>query len=227
MWAGWSAYAEGVRDVLNLKELSCWNKYQIWEDASKEGGFRYMHEEFCIVSDFPEILKIDERNRPHNEHGPSHRWRDGFEIYHLHGVRFPKELYLKVISREMEIKDILAIQDIDQRTQAMKFAKSGIREFYKAENGECIDELVKLDKNGSPVKYELWKIPKGNTFNKDVHFMIYDCPSARERGEKREYTKGVPPLKTIAECMAWGMSDDIFQLQPEEFLRLIPLEHES
>lgn len=48
-----------------------------------------MHEEFCLVSDFPEVLRVDEQNRPHCETGPSHRWRDGFAIYHWHGVRVP------------------------------------------------------------------------------------------------------------------------------------------
>jgi hypothetical protein len=50
-----------------------------------------MHEEFCIVSDFPEILKTDAEHRPHCENGPSHRWRDGWELYHWHGVRVPDE----------------------------------------------------------------------------------------------------------------------------------------
>ena len=57
--------------------------------------------------------------------------------------------------------------------------------------------------------------------------MIYNCPSAIKKGEHKEYTKGVPALKTIAECMAWGMSDDTYILKPEVWQKLIPLEHES
>ena len=48
-----------------------------------------MHPEFCMVSDFPEVLTVDERNRPHNSTGPSHRWADGWELHHWHGVRVP------------------------------------------------------------------------------------------------------------------------------------------
>ena len=54
-----------------------------------EGGFRVMHEEFCIVCDRPEVLSVDDRNRPHSEVGPSHRWRDGFSLHYWHGVRVP------------------------------------------------------------------------------------------------------------------------------------------
>src|SRR3990167_1554012 len=227
MWAYFMPYAEAMRDVIGLTGLDCWKKYQSWEDSSREGGFRFMHKKFCIVSDFPEKLTIDEKNRPHNEHGPSHRWRDGFEIYSIHGVLFPKNLYLKIISREMGMADILKIADIDQRVQAMKFAKNGVRDFYKSENGKMIDMFYKKDKNEREIRYELWEIPSGKTFNKAVHFMVYECPSAKLHGEQREYAKGVPPFRTVAECMAWGMSDDVHTLTQEEWKKLVPLEHES
>lgn len=227
MWAAFPAYAEAMRDVISLAGLPVWGKYQAWEDAAKEGGFRFMHEEFCIVSDFPEVLTVDDQNRAHNEHGPSHRWRDGFEIYHLHGVRFPKELYRKVVSREMDMSDILAIKDIDQRVQAMKFAKNGLRDFYKSQNGKMIDHYVKMDAKGRPVNYELWQIPQGDIFSQTVHFAIYNCPSAIERGEQREYTKGVPAFSTVAECMAWGMSNDENILTAEKWKQLTPLLEEA
>ena len=88
MWAGFPAYIEAMRDVLGL-DLPEYKKYQPWEDCAKHGGFRYIHEKFCIVSDFPEYIKLDDRGRPHCETGPSHRWRDGFSIYSWHGVQIP------------------------------------------------------------------------------------------------------------------------------------------
>jgi hypothetical protein len=57
--------------------------------------------------------------------------------------------------------------------------------------------------------------------------MIYNCPSAMERGENREYTKGVPAVKTVAEAMAWGMSSDEYSLDPEQWKKLIPLLNEA
>jgi hypothetical protein len=50
-----------------------------------------MHSEFCIVSDFPDVLKVDDDNLPHCSDGPSHHWRDGFAVYFWHGVRVPKQ----------------------------------------------------------------------------------------------------------------------------------------
>ena len=48
-----------------------------------------MHEEFCLVSDFPELIRIDDQGRPHCADGPSHRWRDGWELFHWHGTVVP------------------------------------------------------------------------------------------------------------------------------------------
>jgi len=93
MWAGWDAYITAFRDVLGLR-LPEHEKYAPWEACATEGGFRFMHAKFCLVSDRPEILETDERHRPHSDVGPSHRWRDGWSLYHIHGVRVPAHVVL-------------------------------------------------------------------------------------------------------------------------------------
>jgi hypothetical protein len=90
MWASYDCYLSAMRDVIGLR-LPVHDKYHWWEQAAIHGAFRVMHEEFCIVSDFPEVLRVDDQNRPHCESGPSHRWRDGWSLYHWHGVRIPAE----------------------------------------------------------------------------------------------------------------------------------------
>ena len=90
MSVGYNAYLAAARDVLGLR-LPEHENYAYLEQADIHGGFRVMHPEFCIVSDFPEFIHVDEQNRPHCETGPSHRWRDGWSIYHWHGTRIPAE----------------------------------------------------------------------------------------------------------------------------------------
>ena len=109
MWASFCAYAEAMRDVLKLK-LPQFEKYQAWEDAAIHGGFRVMHPEFCIVSDFPAEIHVDEQNRPHNDHGPSHRWRDGWALYHVHGVRVDDWI--------VEHPERITVQAIESETNA-------------------------------------------------------------------------------------------------------------
>ena len=88
MWCPYDCYLTAFRDILGL-DLPSHTAYAHWEQAAIHGGFRAMHKEFCIVSDFPEILCTDEQNRPHCANGPSHRWRDGWSLYYWHGVRIP------------------------------------------------------------------------------------------------------------------------------------------
>ena len=93
MWASYICYLTSFRDLgyLNLKEYEVLKHY---EDAA-EGGFRVMHEEFCLVCDTPEILKKDENNQAHCDDGPSHRWRDGWSLYHIHGVRVTAQIVMR------------------------------------------------------------------------------------------------------------------------------------
>jgi hypothetical protein len=72
-----------------------------------------MHEKFCIVSDFPDKLKVDERNRPHCEDGPSHRWRDGWSIYHLRGVVVTRQIVEQ--PQTLTIEQIRAEQNAEVR----------------------------------------------------------------------------------------------------------------
>ena len=85
----WMSYIAAYRDVLNLDipELQLVEPY---ERCTKEGSFRSMHEDFCIVSDFPKSIMINANNQAHNATGPTHVWRDGWELYHWNGVAVPK-----------------------------------------------------------------------------------------------------------------------------------------
>ena len=86
-WSGYAAYISFFRHVVNLP--IDYSKWMHWETAA-EAGPRVMHEKFCFVSERPEVLLVDEQNRPHCEDGPFCRWRDGWALYSWHGVRTPQ-----------------------------------------------------------------------------------------------------------------------------------------
>jgi len=90
----WVAYLSFFRHVAKLK-LPQYEKFQHYENAAIHGGPRIMHAEFCMISDRPEILTVDEQIRPHNDTGPFCRWRDGTALYSIHGVRVPA--YVSVV----------------------------------------------------------------------------------------------------------------------------------
>ena len=136
MWAGYDSYVTAARDVLGLR-LQEHKKYKTWEQCAIEGGFRTMHDEFCMVSDFPERILVDAQNRPHCDNGPSHRWRDGWSLYHVHGVRVPDWL--------IESPQELSAAKIDAETNAeirrVMLDRFGTERYMRETNAEVVAQL--------------------------------------------------------------------------------------
>jgi hypothetical protein len=139
----------------------------------------------------------------HSDTKPAIQWKDGTGIYFLNGVNFPKELWEKAIGRKMSFKEVMGIQDIDQRTQAMAYCPP--MDFLK-ENGKLLDK----SKRGN----ELWFIPKG-LFRIDAYFLYYKCPSTG-----KGYLSGIEPKigeqKSADNAMAWKLS-----LSPSDYFNLL------
>jgi hypothetical protein len=87
-WSGWDSFLSFFRHVVKL-DID-YSKYDAWETLSLHSGPRAVHAEFCIISDRPDVLLVDDQNRPHCDTGPFCRWRDGSALYSIHGVRVPK-----------------------------------------------------------------------------------------------------------------------------------------
>lgn len=119
-----------------------------WEQCAIHGGFRVLHPEFCIVSDFPEFIKVDRANRPHCENGPSHRWRDGWSLYHWHGVVIPAEW---VTGLPPSAKEALTWENIEQRRAACeiigwnKILKELDAKTINADGDEEIGTLIEVE----------------------------------------------------------------------------------
>src|SRR3990167_423590 len=142
MWAYYESYLSACRDVLglHLKEHAA---YAHWEQAAIHGGFRIMHPEICMVSDFPEIIRKDAQNRPHCADGPSHRWRDGWELYHWHGVAVSRHW---IMGREfVDVAEILREENTEKRRAGMEIFSSA-----RAQPNPAIGTLLRADLPGAP-----------------------------------------------------------------------------
>lgn len=199
MWIAWDSYLTAARDILGLR-LPSHGAYKYWEDAAIHGGFRVLHPEFCIVSDFPEVLKVDDQNRPHCETGPSHRWRDGWSLYHWHGTVVPEEWIEDRASLTPEIA--LKWENIEQRRAACEIL--GWAKVLAALKGETID------KDDDPEIGEL--IEASIPGSGKERFLRVLC------GTKREFVLPVPrEMKTALQANAWTFGfDDMRQFfKPE------------
>jgi len=144
-WPWRCVFGTFFRDIAKLP--ADWDKFTPWEEAARYGSIRYMHPKFTIVSDCPEILRLDEQGRPHCVDGPSHRWRDGFEFYHLWGVRVPAK-YALTPAIEINPKEVLLEKNVEVRTAVIK--KCGFQHFLNHLNAKQISkndnaELIEFD----------------------------------------------------------------------------------
>ena len=115
----------------------------------------------------------------------------------------------------MPFEKILAIEDIDQRTQAMKFGDP--KKFLAHTKAKKLDERMKFTPDGKPIQYTLYKISRGAIFTEDAYYVLYDCPSTA-----RVYMSGAMPCKTVGEALAWK-----FGITVEEWMALEPMKTES
>lgn len=216
MWSPHHAYYEAMRDVIGLTGLGCWEKYKAWEECGKLGGFRVMHKDFCLVSEFPETLKVDKNNRPHCDTGPSHRWRDGFEIYHLNGIRVPKWL---VMTDAGKISAELALTEKNVDIQREIIRKVGAERMLKACNARTLDVFVD-NHSGGGNKYKLMEMKIGSIYRKYLYFEHASLPGVW-------YAHPVAPgIKKAIHARAWmigvGEVEEIENKDDGELQKYLP-----
>jgi len=90
-WAGWGSYISFFRDIAKL-DLPEYQNWKHWEALELHSGIRIVHKDFCIISDRPEFIKMNEYNRPHCVDGPFKKYRDGWSLYYINGVAVDREL---------------------------------------------------------------------------------------------------------------------------------------
>ena len=230
MWAAFDSFLVAARDVLGLELKSHYN-YSFWEHAAREGGFRVMHKEFCIVSNFPSQIHKDDQNRPHNDSGPSHEWRDGWKLYHIHGVRIPSW----IMENPEQINPSKIDSEGNSEVRRVMIEKFGTERYLK----EGKSKLISSDNYGRLWKKEvtddesivmvelLNSTPESDgslsvseaikTFGKDAQ-VNHDGLMMRLGGVPsglrfKSYFLRVPPTsKTAKEAVAWT-----FDLEEEEY----------
>ena len=162
-WSGWTCFLSFFKNVVGL-DID-YSKYVHYEKANIHGSWRFMHEKFCIISDRPSKLTVDEENRPHSYQGPYIEWRDGTALYAIHGVRVP--MWIAETKAEEFTKDmILSEENADYRRCIVQ--KIGIEKTVELLGAEVIDtyessvggqyELLAIDYTGTGEKRPFLKM---------------------------------------------------------------------
>jgi hypothetical protein len=150
----------------------------------------------CIVVEMPTEIhrEATERRALHSVSGPAIKFGDGYQMHSLWGVRFDAELFERVTQRQIKAKDVLKIENMEQRMAALKFlgAESVLAAF---------DSKIVAEERG----YKLHAI---SGLTDEIEYALqYECPSTA-----RGYVSFVPPeigkTKDALAAVAWKFGLD-------------------
>ena len=151
-----------------------------FKTLTRAGGYDIIQlKGVCIVIEMPTELHREAplNGRLHCTTGPSIKFGDGYELYHLWGVRFEKDLFEKVTHKKLTPQEIITIPNIEHRMCAMKF--------YGDELDIPEDSCKLLKEEGG---YKLFSIQLNPEIKEKDYFLKYSCPSTG-----RKYLSFVDP----------------------------------
>jgi hypothetical protein len=185
-WSGPLGMYEFFREVAQLD--MDWAPWLPWRDLCKHSGPRFETEHFVVVCDRPELLCLDEDNRPHSLEGPACRWRDGAAYYAVHGVYVPGWV--------VELPEAITLAHIDDEENAevrrVMIDQFGVGKY--ADAGETVDKWH--DEKGGPMRL-LRRIVPGQ--EEPVQFLQMTNSTPNPDGTVKQYWVRVDP--EIVSCM--------------------------
>ena len=131
----------------------------------------------------------------HNSNGPSIKYKNDFELYHLNGVKVTKDI-IKIKPEKITVNMILREQNVEVRRELLR--KLGIDNFIKKLKTKPVN--VSEDKI-----YELYKIKIGDNIKATYLKMLN--PSL----ENTYHFEGVSNnCNTVEQALAWRDSEEVY-----------------
>ena len=155
-WSGWAAFVSFFRHIVKLP--IDYSKWDAWEKLAIHSGPRYVHEKFCIISDRPEVLLVDDFNRPHCEDGPFCRWRDGFSLFSIHGVRVPAW----VVLHPERITPTLIFEEENAEVRRIMMERYGVERLLDRASQIDFDFQIVDAKKNIRIPRGLYQFPDGS-----------------------------------------------------------------
>jgi hypothetical protein len=136
-WSWWLAYQDFFKTVAELGKSHGidYTAYNHWETLGILSGPRTVYPDFCMISEKPIKLLVDNQNRPHCETGPFCEWKDGSKLYAVHGVRVPAWL----VEQKHKITPTLIDEVRNAEIRRVMINFYGIDNYIKNGNPEVLD----------------------------------------------------------------------------------------
>jgi len=188
----------------------------LWADIALNCGWWYPFEKKCFICDRPEIVNWtnDEdisKKRIHSDLNPAVRYRDGFSVWALNGVRCSKEI---VMAPADNFPSKLFLKEKNQEVRSQIIKKVGLINLFQHFEFSVLDHTVK---SMDITKKSILTIGKTNNINHDEYILLNILISEPKADEKtirpylfmkdassinKYYITGVrPETKTVEEAL--------------------------
>jgi hypothetical protein len=196
-WAGFTSWVSYFRDVCGWED-EVLGKFEVTEALVKSCGWTWWHKNVLAISDRPKSIHRDEEGRLHCEGGPSIEYRDGWALYHWHGVSIPREW---VTGQPPNANEALKWPNIEQRRAAVEIVGwSNVLRELKPKT---------IDRDSDPEVGELIEVNLPDS--EAERFLVVQCGTGR-----KGITIPVPrEMKTALQAGAWTYGLDTLSYKPE------------
>lgn len=170
--AYWVGHYSAVRDITGIEyDPEDDARLRSWANLVQSAGWWAPYEEWCMISDRPVEIKIDEDGALHCETGPAYTGRGGLKYYAWRGQEIPGEWIEDPDSITPDI--LFGWENVDQRAVAAEIV--GWPKILQMVEAEL------LDQHEDPQIGSLYRaqIPGLGP----VHVHIYQCGTGRTMGD--------------------------------------------
>jgi hypothetical protein len=207
MDAYWWGYYDGGRRVGAIYPPAANEALDAHCTVVRSVGWWYPFNDFCIITDRPEIISRDDQNRLHSEVGPAVSYRDGYALYSSHGVRVPDW----VINAPAQI----TVEKID--AEANSEVRRVMVERYRLGDETSGAGAYIRDAGGVRLDYDescgtLWRreVPDDEPI---VMIEVINSTQEPDGSWKRYWLRVPPNMQTAREAVAWtfGLAADQYR----------------
>ena len=178
------------------------SRAKAYRETAESACWWWPHRDFVMVCDRPEMIARDERGRLHNEGGPSIRFRDGWSLWHIHGVAVPDQVVLHPETLTLKQIDAEANAEV-KRVMVDRFG----HERFLTESGT---EAAHTDECGTLYKREI-------DGDEPLCMVKVRNSTPEPDGTTKNYWLRVDPkCKTAREAVAWTFDLSADEYQPQE-----------
>ena len=170
--------------------------------VARNAGWWWPMRDTVILTDRPDTLHRDPQGRLHCETGPALRYRDGWAIHAIHGVRVPADL----IETGWDVKRTLEEDNAEVRRAAIEL--TGWDRFI-ADAGLTLVASAP-DPGNPPHELELYDLPDRlrDMYDDQARILLCTNGSVEPDGTRRRYGLPVPahhndPVAAAADLYGW------------------------